>query len=425
MVLELHVWGPAFSLPSIEARSLATIAYFVLAVPKDEWVLVPSSDPSVSPTNELPALRNGNTWVSRFRNIVDYLRQYSGGEWDLDGWSTGLERADNIAFASFIESRGQSLLDLSLYVSSQNYYGSTSPAYGTILTWPNMWILPPKLRDGAKTRTEHLGLSSLDLDAIEEQRNRDQSSAIVAAKIPKSLIKRPRDTVSSLLGRTPQQNQFKLEALTAEFFEPFEELLGNKSYLLSDEHPSSLDCLAIGYLSLALVPELPYPWLRESLRTKAPRLAEFTERMRRRCFGIVDVSSVFEPNGTVSSLPWKIPERVTMAKIGSTLVNTLADSTPIVKDLRATDRLRDAARAPNSGLTPEESKAISEVSQAQKRDMFVSIATVAAGVTAFVGYLFHVGLIQVSLGGGNEEEEDEGVETNFDMGALGDALSGL
>lgn len=52
MVLELHVWGPAFSLPSIEAQSLATIAYFVLAVPKDEWVLVPSSDPSVSPTSK-------------------------------------------------------------------------------------------------------------------------------------------------------------------------------------------------------------------------------------------------------------------------------------------------------------------------------------------------------------------------------------
>ncbi|KAJ9227580.1 hypothetical protein DTO271D3_1572 [Paecilomyces variotii] len=425
MVLELHVWGPAFSLPSIEAQSLATIAYFVLAVPKDEWVLVPSSDPSVSPTNELPALRDGTTWVSRFRNIVDYLRQYSGGEWDLDGWLTGLEKADNIAFASFIESRGQTLLDLSLYVSSQNYYGSTSPAYGSILTWPNMWILPPKLRDGAKIRTEHLGLSSLDLDAIEEQRNRDQSSAAATAKIPKSLIKRPRDTVSSLLGRTPQQNQFKLEALTAEFFEPFEELLGNKSYLLSDEHPSSLDCLAIGYLSLALVPELPYPWLRESLQAKAPRLAEYTERMRQRCFGMVDVSSVFEPNGAVSSLPWRVPERVTVGKIGSTLVNTLADSTPIVKELRANDRLRDAAKAPDSGFTPEESKAISEVSQARKRDVYVTIATVAAGITAFVGYLFHVGLIQVSLGGGSELEEDEGEEVDFEMGALGDALSGL
>jgi len=45
----------------------------------------------------LPALKNGTTWVSRFRNIVDYLRQYSNGEWDLDGSLSGLEKADNIA----------------------------------------------------------------------------------------------------------------------------------------------------------------------------------------------------------------------------------------------------------------------------------------------------------------------------------------
>ena len=50
-MLELHVWGPAFSLPSIDAQCLATIAYLVKAVPKTEWVLVASSDPSVSPNS--------------------------------------------------------------------------------------------------------------------------------------------------------------------------------------------------------------------------------------------------------------------------------------------------------------------------------------------------------------------------------------
>jgi sorting and assembly machinery component 37 len=125
MVLELHIWGPAFSLPSIDPQCLATIAYLVQAVPEDAWVLVASSDPSVSPTStselipwstiptneiydrtdsfpwcpdELPALKDGATWVSKFRNIVDYLRQYSNGEWDLDSRLEGLERADSIAY---------------------------------------------------------------------------------------------------------------------------------------------------------------------------------------------------------------------------------------------------------------------------------------------------------------------------------------
>lgn len=47
--------------------------------------------------DELPALKNGTTWVSRFRNIVDYLRQYSNGAWDLDRDLSGIDRADNIA----------------------------------------------------------------------------------------------------------------------------------------------------------------------------------------------------------------------------------------------------------------------------------------------------------------------------------------
>lgn len=51
MVLELHVWGPAFALPSIDAQCLAAIAYLAKAVPRAEWVLVASSDPSVSPTS--------------------------------------------------------------------------------------------------------------------------------------------------------------------------------------------------------------------------------------------------------------------------------------------------------------------------------------------------------------------------------------
>ena len=52
MVLQLHVWGPAFALPSIDAQCLAAIAYCSEVLPKDSWELVASSDPSVSPTGQ-------------------------------------------------------------------------------------------------------------------------------------------------------------------------------------------------------------------------------------------------------------------------------------------------------------------------------------------------------------------------------------
>ncbi|KAJ5693134.1 hypothetical protein N7462_002557 [Penicillium macrosclerotiorum] len=435
MVLQLHVWGPAFSLPSIEAQCLAAIAYCSIALPKGSWELVATSDPSVSPTGELPAIQNGTVWVSRFRNIVDYLRQYSDGAWDLDHELDETARADSIAFSAFVESRGQVLVDLSLYVTSQNYYGNTSPAFGSILQWPNQWILPPKLHGAAKARTDYLGLSSLDLQAMEEQRQREHSAAVAAGQIPKNLIRRPRDTVSSLLGRTAQQSHFRLEALTGEFFEPLEAMLGKKPYLLAmneDDAPSSLDCIALGYLSLALVPELTFPWLRDAMRTKAPLLAEYTTRMCRRAFGegAVDIAHAFSPQSAPSSpLPWRAPGRISVAAVGSTLLSTLADSTPILREVRRNNRLKQEAEVLDSDLSSTEKTVISMHADASKRDMYVSIATVMGGVAALIGYMFHIGLISTHAHQGEEEEGDERDEeeilTDFNPGSASDFLGNL
>ena len=49
MVFELHVWGPAFGLPSIDAECIATIAFFNRTIPRPEWILVANHDTSISP----------------------------------------------------------------------------------------------------------------------------------------------------------------------------------------------------------------------------------------------------------------------------------------------------------------------------------------------------------------------------------------
>ena len=49
MVLELHVWGAAFGLPSIDPECNAAIAYCAHVLPHDDWVLIASNDVSVSP----------------------------------------------------------------------------------------------------------------------------------------------------------------------------------------------------------------------------------------------------------------------------------------------------------------------------------------------------------------------------------------
>lgn len=44
MVLELHVWGPAFGLPSIDPACLAAVAYAAQTVPRKHWVLIASNE---------------------------------------------------------------------------------------------------------------------------------------------------------------------------------------------------------------------------------------------------------------------------------------------------------------------------------------------------------------------------------------------
>ena len=51
MVLELHIWGPAFTLPSIDPECLAAIAYLTQVLPREAWALVASSDTTLSPTS--------------------------------------------------------------------------------------------------------------------------------------------------------------------------------------------------------------------------------------------------------------------------------------------------------------------------------------------------------------------------------------
>ncbi|KAI4269070.1 MAG: hypothetical protein L6R38_007609 [Xanthoria sp. 2 TBL-2021] len=93
-MLQLHVWGPAFGLPSIDPQCLAAIAYMSQAVPQPKWKLIASSDPTLSPTRELPALRDDSIWIGGFQNIVAHLLEKSKGQWDLDRDCTSQDRAD-------------------------------------------------------------------------------------------------------------------------------------------------------------------------------------------------------------------------------------------------------------------------------------------------------------------------------------------
>lgn len=414
MALELHVWGPAFSLPSIDAHCLAAIAYLQQAVPRGEWQLIASSNPALSPTNELPALRNGDIWIGGFRNIFHYIAQYSAGDWVLDAGLPEQEGADCIAFSSFLESHGQPLLDLSLYVSSENYSTITRPIYNTIQSFPLPYLTPGSIRASAKARTEHLGLSGLDIDT-------EEGSAHEKSIIPESL-RHPKNTVSSLLAAAPEVNaQIRLNALATAFFEPLQALRGEKRYFVSSKKFSSLDCLILGYLSLMLVPELPQPWLANAMRKKFPGLCNWTEAL---------IASVYGPETTLADafpaklgdsaddvlekrvrsrgiLPWKSPDNGGVIGVGATFLASFADSLPVVGQLRRNTRMKQ-----HGGKTPEQE-------QSGSWQTFTTVGSLITGVGLFIGYALHSGLIVLPSAEQKREEKANG------LGAFGEAGAAL
>ncbi|KIW98686.1 uncharacterized protein Z519_00347 [Cladophialophora bantiana CBS 173.52] len=394
MVFELHVWGPAFELPSIDAQCLATIFYLRQCLPLDRWVLIPSSDARVSPLAELPALHDGETWVAGFTNIVDYLRETSNGEQDLNKRLNAQQQADCAAFSTFIASRGQPLLDLSLYVSSDNYLNCTRQALSDVLTWPNSWTLPHQWRAQAKKRSEHLGLDSLDVDSAQAEEEKRADTGLTA-HIPKSLRK-PRQTVTGLLGRHQQKNRFRLDAVTEDFFEPLSEMLGKKKWLLGDQ-ACSADCLVIGYLVLMQTPALEHGWLRESLQRKHAILHKWVISRAAEAFGPPpDVSLVLgrkhglEPSEL--SLPWRVPASSSLPQVVHAVVEGCISSIPLIGSWYGVSEIGNTH---TSGRERHREKQLQLASLQRRRDVYLEIVASGMATVGLMAWLVYHGLLPV------------------------------
>jgi sorting and assembly machinery component 37 len=242
------------------------------------------------------------------------------------------------SFSAFLESRGQPLLDLALYVCSDNYTEWTRPALAQILQWPRQWTVPHRLRDDAKIRSDHLGLSSLDIEAAGGDDG--DTNARGAGNIPKSLIAKPKETVTKLLGKSGHQNQFRLDAVTSDFLEPLCGLVeknGSDSWVFGTDKATSLDCLLLAYLSLMSPPLLPpRRWLQAALSSNYPVVLEWTTNFRQECFGgpvgAADVLAISPSNihTAHNNLPWHPRAQISMENMVLTVLAAAFDSLPIV-----------------------------------------------------------------------------------------------
>ncbi|KAK3388146.1 Tom37 C-terminal domain-containing protein [Sordaria brevicollis] len=302
MTLELHVWGPAFGLPSIDAECLATVTYFAQTLSAADYLLVQSS-PSAVPSHHLPALYNPSTatWTSGFDPIVSYLSTLQPPSYHHPDVTTLPARvnADSQAYQALLTSSAAPLLALSLYVSSANYAETTRPAYSAILPFPLPWTEPLAVRASMAARAAHLGMSSLDTDAEMERLEKEEREREAAGwvQVPKALRKALGQNTGVKGQLSPEmKRRIKLEGLAAEVFD----VLGEIDFLEEEEEETTegeegegrqrikvtleTKCLAFAYLALMLFPDVPRPWLKEVLQRKYAGLCEFVVEYRKKTF---------------------------------------------------------------------------------------------------------------------------------------------
>lgn len=185
-----------------------------------------------------------------------------------------------------MRSRGQQLLDLYLFESSENYYGAAKRAWTALLPWHARFAAPPAMRRAAKARTAHLGISGLDLDELDKAREdaaggaaaADGMQGAAAGSAAASLLAQQR-RLTEFLRRPDYVDSFRLYALVDQFCEPLVEQMGAKTGLLTDGELTSVDHVALGYLMVMLRADVPKRWLPNAIEAKYPKLIQYVERL--------------------------------------------------------------------------------------------------------------------------------------------------
>ena len=223
--------------------------------------------------------------------------------------------------------------------------------------------------------------------------------------IPDALRTKNKETVSGLVKQQQGGKRFRLDTLVDALCEPLSALLGEKRYLFSDESPSSLDCLVLGYLSLVLVPDVPMKWLRERMESKWPGLVKFVRSGVEECFGgrvrVEDALMGDDGEEKGKKLPWRASE-LRGAKFAENLIwNGVLDTLPLYRNTILTSPSNPESDPAHP--TPSQSSALLPI-----------IITATTALAAVAGYILYVG-----FGGESENRRLS------DMGEAGAIFTGL
>lgn len=259
--------------------------------------------------------------------------------------------------------------------------------------------------------------SSLDTSDIEDANGSKHGKSAIDFKIPESL-RSSRQSLSDVIKQASLASRIRLDGIADAFFHPLEQLLGKKQYLLSEDSPSSLDCLAFAYMALALIPVLPDPWLATSM-SRYSTLCAYVHALNQRFFGaFIDINGAIpkawsgdEAAGSTPSqkqeshnphsLPWKETRQEgsipAFLSGGGALLEYTLGSIPFLEGYRK-DRMIHPPPG-TKGVSRINANAAPSRNDGLDADLHVRPEVVATGtaLAALGGFLFYHGVFRPVL----------------------------
>ncbi|KAJ3233515.1 metaxin 1 [Chytriomyces hyalinus] len=342
---ELFAWGPAWGLDSFDPFCMSVQCYLSLSCAS--WVCTKSSNPKISPSGELPLLRDGTIPVAGRANIIRHLKRKG---FDLDANLTPLQLAQSASFINLIETKLYDSLLHTLFMDAKNYSEDTLRVYSKQLDFVRRFYVPEVLK---KRVVGRLAGYRMMLDHNQE------------------LV-----------------NEVYLNA--KDVFQALDDKLGDQLFFFGDK-PTTLDAVAYAHLSLHALPLLTNPKLHAILTFSFPNLIAYITRMQAALTlypppspsptppSLHIVSILSNPSGAWSAIAADVSRR------WSALTSESAQASYGDPELDAREKRRREARV----------------------ETFWKWMSVLGAVGFFVGYVVANGIVEFRSGDDDEHDDED------------------
>ncbi|KAI0709218.1 Tom37 C-terminal domain-containing protein, partial [Earliella scabrosa] len=244
--VNLHVWPNHGDLLSFDVASIAALLFLQLTIP-GQFSLSYCANPDLSPSGQLPYITHGLHHASGLSSIFAYVRKLPNAR-NPDTGLNASQVAQLTARIAHVESTYGDLVNHMLYSLQENWSSVTRPALVSMLPVPQCYYVPSRIRGSYKARLE-----ASELWHVPEVEDEPEEPRSVLGRRKKQRADDKPHKYKSVLERE------KVVEKTRSFFDVYDRLLGEQTFFMGGQTPSTLDVVFAAHTHVLLSLKFPDP----------------------------------------------------------------------------------------------------------------------------------------------------------------------